>query len=70
MSERQQRIYEFIKMYIGENQYSPTIREIAVAVGLKSPSTVHGHLDRMRDKGIINFVDSSARTIRILECAR
>ncbi|WP_342538316.1 winged helix-turn-helix transcriptional regulator [Sporosarcina sp. FSL K6-1540] len=70
MRERQQRIYEFILKYIRENQYSPTIREIAVAVGLKSPSTVHGHLDRMRDKGIIDFVDSLPRTIRILECAR
>ena len=66
MSERQQKIYDFIKKHIKENQYAPTIREITTAVGLKSPSTVHGHLDRMRDKGYIDFVNSSPRTLRIV----
>ena len=66
MSDRQQKIYDFIKSYIAENHYSPTMREITDAVGLKSVSTVHGHLDRMRDKGYINFVNTSARTLRIV----
>ena len=66
MSERQQKIYDFIKKHIAENQYAPTIREITTAVGLKSPSTVHGHLDRMREKGYIDFVNSSSRTLRIV----
>ena len=66
MSERQQKIYDYIKNHITEKQYAPTIREITVAVGLKSPSTVHGHLDRMQEKGYIDFIDSFPRTLRIV----
>ena len=66
MSSRQLEIYDFIKGYIAKNQYPPTIREITTAVGLKSPSTVHGHLDKMRDNGYIDFVNTSSRTLRIV----
>ncbi|MEK5038747.1 LexA family protein [Sporosarcina sp. FSL K6-3457] len=66
MRERQQKIYDYIKSYIADNQYPPTIREITTGVGLKSPSTVHGHLDRMREKGYIDFIDSRPRTLRIV----
>ena len=66
MSERQRNILEYIKSYTAENLYPPTIREIATAVGLKSPSTVHGHLDRMRENGYINFVNSSPRTLTVV----
>lgn len=67
MKKRQKQIYEFIKSYIEVNNYSPSIREISVGVGLKSSSTVHGHLDTMRDKGYINFMDSLPRTISIVD---
>lgn len=66
MGNRQQQIYDFIKRYIAEKQYAPTVREITVAVGLKSPSTTHGHLDRMREKGYIDFADSLPRTLRVI----
>lgn len=67
MRARQQQIYDFIQLYIEENKYPPTIREITLGVGLKSVSTVHGHLDRMRKSGHINFVDSFPRTLSIVE---
>lgn len=66
MSKRQKEIYEYIKSFIAEHNYSPTIREIANGVGLKSSSTVHSHLDTMREKGYIDFVDTSPRTLQIL----
>lgn len=34
MKKRQQDIYDFIEEYISERHYSPTVREIAKAVGL------------------------------------
>ncbi|WP_338657202.1 winged helix-turn-helix transcriptional regulator (plasmid) [Sporosarcina psychrophila] len=66
MSERQKNILEYIKSYTEKNQYPPTIREIATAVGLKSSSTVHGHLDRLKEKGYVNFVASSPRTLTVV----
>ena len=70
MGERQKQIYKYIKNYIEENRYSPTSREITSGVGLKSVSTVHGHLVKMRENGYIDYIDSLPRTIRVLECAQ
>ncbi|WP_445678237.1 LexA family protein [Psychrobacillus sp. FSL K6-1267] len=65
MKKRQQDIYNFIRVYLAENQYSPSLREIANAVGLSSPSTVHKHLNTLRSKGYISYIDSHPRTIQI-----
>ena len=65
MGERQRQIYEFINSYIAEKQYSPSMREITDAVRLKSVSTVHGHVDWMRDIGYMDFANTFARTLRI-----
>jgi len=67
MNERQRKIFEFIKGYIEANRYSPTTREITSGVGLNSSSTVHGHLVKMRKNGYIDYVDSSPRTLSIVE---
>ena len=66
MSERQKEIYEYIKSFISEYKYSPSIREIGKAVGLKSPATVHVHLDKMRENGFIDFANALPRTLRIV----
>lgn len=65
MRRRQQEIYGFIKNYRSVNQYSPTLREKATAVGLSSPSMVHRHLNTLRKDGYISFIDSHPRTIQI-----
>lgn len=64
--KRQKEIYDFIKCFLQEYKYSPTVREIGTAVNLSSPSTVHGHLNRLRKNGYITFIDSSPRTIQIV----
>ncbi len=51
--DNQERILEFIKSEIARRGYPPSVREIAAAVGLKSTSTVHGHLRRLEKKGLI-----------------
>ena len=58
-------ILEFITEYTRENGYSPTIREICEGVGLKSPSTVHGHIERLRRAGKLDKADSKTRTIKV-----
>lgn len=49
-----------------QNKYSPPMRELTVVVGLKSVLTAHGHLDRLRNKGYIDFINSSPRTLQII----
>jgi len=50
---------------LAKNKYSP-LREITVVVGLKSISTAHGHLDRLRNKRYIDFINFSPRTLQII----
>ena len=52
-TEMQKKIYDFILESIKENGYAPSVREIGNAVGLKSPSTVHYHLENLAELGYI-----------------
>lgn len=52
--DNQQRILDFIKSEIQTKGYPPSVREIALAVGLKSTSTVHGHLQRLEKRGLLH----------------
>ena len=53
MSPTQERIYNFVVDYILAHQYPPSIREIGAGVGLKSTSSVHHHLQKMFETGIL-----------------
>ena len=64
---REQRIYDYIRSYIREAGYPPSVREICEAVGLSSPSTVHGYLKRLEQKGWIIKDDLKKRAIRLPE---
>lgn len=60
-------ILDFIKDEVNKKGYPPSVREIAVAVGLASSSTVHGHLARIEDKGFIRRDPTKPRAIEILD---
>jgi repressor LexA len=66
-STKRVEIYEFIKDQIKEKGYPPSVREICAAVGLKSTSTVHGHLERLEKKGLIKRDPTKPRTIEVVE---
>jgi repressor LexA len=66
-NEKQMQIYKFIKSYINEKSYPPSVREICAAVGLSSTSTVHGHLARLEKKGLIKRDPTKPRTIEVIE---
>lgn len=51
--DTQQRILAFIEQEIAQRGYPPSVREIGNAVGLKSTSTVHGHLRRLEARGLL-----------------
>ncbi|MDO4564620.1 MAG: transcriptional repressor LexA [Clostridia bacterium] len=46
-------IYRFICAFSKENGYPPTVREICRQVGLSSPATVHAHLKKLMEQGLI-----------------
>ena len=53
LTERQTAILTFISRHCRESGYPPTVREIGMAVGLASPSTVHAHLAKLESAGHI-----------------
>ena len=63
--DKQQQILNFIRKQIEEVGYPPTVREIRDAVGLNSPSTVHGYLKRLEKNGYIEKTQGSSRGIRL-----
>lgn len=67
LSKMQRRIYEYIAACIREQGYAPSVREIGEAVGLKSPSTVHFHLKRLEEAGVIVKGAGKGRAIALTE---
>ncbi|NLY51390.1 MAG: transcriptional repressor LexA [Firmicutes bacterium] len=66
LTERQREVLEFIKERVREKGYPPSVREIGEAVGLRSSSTVHGHLRRLESKGYIRRDPTKPRAIEII----
>ena len=64
---KQVMILEFIKEQQLDKGYPPSVREICSAVGLKSPSTVHSHLNKLEKLGYIRRDPTKPRTIEILD---
>lgn len=64
---KQQQILNFIEEHTIEKGYPPTVREICAAVGLNSPSTVHGYLSRLEKAGHIVKDPSNSRSIRLAQ---
>lgn len=46
-------VYDKINLFIENNGYPPTVRELQEKCGLGSPSTAHRYLCRLEDKGLI-----------------
>ncbi len=67
LSERQQGILEFLREFIEENQFPPTIREIGKRVGISSTSVVKYNLEALERKGFIERDPEISRGIRLLE---
>lgn len=62
---RQKQILQFIKDYIEKYGYSPTLGEIADAMGVSSLATVHEHLQSLVKKGVIRRYEGAVRGIEI-----
>ncbi len=66
LTEQQKRILNYIKSEVNTKGYPPSVREICTAVGLKSTSTVHGHLSKLEKNGYIRRDPTKPRAIELL----
>ncbi len=65
--KRQKQILDFIAQYVQKNGYSPTLQQIADALGVSSLATVHEHLNAMAKKGVIKKFEGAVRGIEIVD---
>ncbi len=70
LSERQQKILEFLNEYVEENGYPPSIREIGTATGTSSTSVVSYNLKRLEERGYLNRDRQVSRGLKLTSMAR
>lgn len=68
LSPRQAAMLAYIKAYIGDNGWDPTLRQIMAACGITSTSVAAYNLDRLERAGYI-VTGGGARMIRLREAA-
>lgn len=66
LTPKQQQIYDYILAFSDQHGYPPSVREIAEAVHLKSPATVHFHLKGLREAGYISQAEGKTRAITVV----
>ena len=64
LTARQREVLEWIKANMA--YYSPTVREIAAALSIKSPHGVTGHLEALERKGYIRMAQGRPRGIEVV----
>ena len=63
LTKRQRQILDFIGAFIDERGYSPSLEEIGAQFGLSSVATVHKHVSKLVEKGLLRRVRNANRSI-------
>jgi len=67
LTSRQQQILDYLVREVQEKGYAPSVREIADALGLRSPSTIHQHLMALEQKGCIRRHGERMRALEVVD---
>jgi repressor LexA len=70
VTERQRAILDYLRAFVDEHGYPPTVREIGEAVGIRSPSTVHAHLAQLERAGLLRRDPTKPRAIELTDRRR
>ena len=65
MTNAEKKVYNAIIEFMLDNNYPPTVREIADTLGTKSACYTKECVERLRDEGFIDYEDGKSRTITI-----
>ena len=69
-SNKAQLIVDYVNQFIQENGYSPSVREIGAAVGLRSTASVSYHLQALQEKGLLQSPGAKGRKRAIVTSMR
>ncbi len=57
---RERVILDFIMQFMDRYGYAPTLKEIGDACNMHSPATIHEHIEKLRQKGLIKKLDGAS----------
>ncbi len=63
--KRLEEIYNFIETFTEDNNYPPSVREIGEKFSIKSTSTVHYYLEKLRSSGLIKQDGNKKRSVSL-----
>ena len=69
-SNKAQMIVDYVNQFVQENGYSPSVREIGEAVGLRSTASVSYHLQALQEKGLLQAPGAKGRKRALVTGAR
>jgi repressor LexA len=67
LTRRQREIYDFIRDFVADNGYSPSLEEIAAHFDLASVATVHKHVQHLVEKRLLRKAWNRSRSIEPVE---
>ena len=65
LTDKQLKLFNFIKNYINKNITSPSYQEMMVALDLKSKCTISAKLKQLEERGWIEKMNRKSRSIRL-----
>ncbi len=65
VTKRQKEMLDFLRQYIDEHGYAPTLEEIGRHFALGSLATVHKHLQNLERKGLIRRLANRSRALEV-----
>jgi len=67
LTKKQKRLMEFLQDFQNNHDYSPSYREIAAGLGLRSVASVAEHIDHLVQRGFLKRTTGSARSLEIVD---
>jgi repressor LexA len=63
LTRRQREIYDFVRGFVADRGYSPSLEEIGAHFGLSSVATVHKHVQHLVEKGFLRKAWNRSRSV-------
>lgn len=64
---QQSKTLDFIKDFIGQNNYSPSLSEVAIGIGISSKGVAHRYVNGLIEKGYLYKEPNTQRGLQIVE---
>ena len=63
------QVYNYVKNYLEQNSFPPSVREICAEVGIKSTATAYAYLEKLQKQGLITKTPDKKRAFSLTQKA-